>query len=259
MTYIAPFSISVGRGNGLYTLRQFDRYDHYGDPIFSYVKNLSRDPFVALDKAKNYVANKGYNPDADLDDFDPSKISGLTAWGECDPWKQERIERAKRHVMPFGKYFGEKLSDVPVSYLADFILAQDIDSIKSDTVVEIIRRYVVQFKADEFKAYVVEAKNKILVRDAELEAIRNKSKHFGNVGDRIELEATIVFSKGFDNFYGVTYINSLVDNDGNHFVYRGNELGNAGDVVTLKATIKEHSEYNGVKQTVFNRPKILGE
>jgi hypothetical protein len=106
---------------------------------------------------------------------------------------------------------------------------------------------------------VVEAKNKILERDAELETIRNKSKHFGNVGDRIELEATIVFSKGFDNFYGVTYINSLVDNDGNHFVYKGNELGNAGDVVTLKATVKEHSEYNGVNQTVINRPKILGE
>lgn len=30
-----------------------------------------------------------------------------------------------------------------------------------------------------------------------------------------------------------------------------------GDIVTMKATIKEHSEYKGTKQTVITRPKIV--
>jgi len=29
-----------------------------------------------------------------------------------------------------------------------------------------------------------------------------------------------------------------------------------GDTIEMKATVKEHSEYNGTKQTVITRPKI---
>ena len=52
-------------------------------------------------------------------------------------------------------------------------------------------------------------------------------------------------------------MNNLVDAQGNVFVYWGNKLGNKGDVISLKATIKSHDVYKGVKQTIINRPKVI--
>ena len=67
----------------------------------------------------------------------------------------------------------------------------------------------------------------------------------GEVGQRIEIEATMTFCMGFDGFYGTTYINTFVDANGNIFVYRGNPLAKKGEKISLKATVKEHGEYKG--------------
>ena len=94
-----------------------------------------------------------------------------------------------------------------------------------------------------------------------IERLRAKaaSGYVGEVGQRIDIEATVTFVMGFDGFYGTTYINTLVDRDGNVFVYKGKHLASKGDQVTLKATVKDHSVYKGTKQTVINRPKISRE
>jgi hypothetical protein len=34
-------------------------------------------------------------------------------------------------------------------------------------------------------------------------------------------------------------------------------IGGKGDTVTLKASIKEHTVYNGIRQTVIQRPKVV--
>ena len=54
-------------------------------------------------------------------------------------------------------------------------------------------------------------------------------------------------------------MNNLVDAKGNVFVYWGKCLGNKGDNIKLKATVKGHDVYKGVKQTNINRPKIIEE
>ena len=80
--------------------------------------------------------------------------------------------------------------------------------------------------------------------------------YVGEIGDRIEINATVKFCMGFDGFYGTTYINTMVDADGNIYVYKGKRLASKGDQISLKATIKDHSEYKGAKQTVLSRPKV---
>lgn len=83
------------------------------------------------------------------------------------------------------------------------------------------------------------------------------SDFFGQVGDRVEIDAVLEVVIGFDGFYGTTYINTMRDSAGNVFVYKGGKrLGKKGDTISLKATVKEHGEYKGVKQTVINRPSI---
>ena len=83
------------------------------------------------------------------------------------------------------------------------------------------------------------------------------SQHVGKVGERIEIDAKIVFAKGFDGYYGTTWFNTMTDPAGNVFHYRGNRLGQKGDAIKIKATVKAHDEYDGTKQTVIERPKEI--
>lgn len=85
------------------------------------------------------------------------------------------------------------------------------------------------------------------------------SQFVGQVGDRIkDVEMTLDRWTFYETQYGTTWINILSDTDGNAFIYKGKSIGvEKGEKVTLLAgTIKEHSEYNGTKQTIINRPKF---
>ena len=85
----------------------------------------------------------------------------------------------------------------------------------------------------------------------------------GEVNDRDVFDLTLKFKLDFQNYFNgrpvTSWLNSLVDSQGNVFVYWGKCLGNKGDSIKVKATIKEHKVYKGIKQTVVNRPTILEE
>ena len=88
---------------------------------------------------------------------------------------------------------------------------------------------------------------------------KNKSEFVGQVKDRGTFDLTLTFSKEFINDFGITYLNTLKDANGNVFTYWGNSFRDVDvdGTVTVKATIKDHREYQGTKQTVINRPKLL--
>lgn len=91
-----------------------------------------------------------------------------------------------------------------------------------------------------------------------------KSEFVGEVGDKIQIrltvQAVIEIAVPAFSYYdsGVSWINILKDSAENIYVYRGKTfVGNKGETVVLKASIKEHSVYNGVKQNVIQRPKLV--
>lgn len=92
-----------------------------------------------------------------------------------------------------------------------------------------------------------------------LEAARANSQHLGAVGDKVTLTITverIIVLKS--EFYGDNYITIARDEQGNSITYKGKtSIGGKGDTTTIKASVKEHTVYNGVKQTVIQRPKVL--
>ena len=91
------------------------------------------------------------------------------------------------------------------------------------------------------------------------EAARANSQHIGNVGDKVTLTITverIVVLKS--EFYGDNYITIARDEQGNAITYKGRvDIGGKGDTNTVKASVKEHTVYNGIKQTVIQRPKLV--
>lgn len=99
--------------------------------------------------------------------------------------------------------------------------------------------------------------------EAKKAAERAVSQHVGAVGERRDWVLTVqhVHSYSIDSFRGygseTRHISICRDADGNVVIYKGSyALGAKGEVVMLKASVKEHGERDGVKQTVIQRPKI---
>lgn len=85
-----------------------------------------------------------------------------------------------------------------------------------------------------------------------------RSQYVGNIGERIQFIARQIDEvTSFDTMFGTTYLYKMLDGDGNVFVWFASGKYNTGENVLVKGTVKEHSEYDGVKQTVLTRCKYI--
>lgn len=89
-----------------------------------------------------------------------------------------------------------------------------------------------------------------------------KEMYVGSIGERLEVKAVYQFSSHWTHFIGymiqTMYCHSFKDKDGNVLIWKtASSLGlEEGQEVTLKGTVKDHSEYKDEKQTVLTRCKI---
>ena len=96
----------------------------------------------------------------------------------------------------------------------------------------------------------------VVAYDRALAAKENKtsSDFVGAIKDRIEITVTVnrIFIKEGD--FGTTRIHHMTDDNGNYLVWFASNNGLVeGETYKVKATIKDHSVYNGTKQTIVNR------
>lgn len=106
----------------------------------------------------------------------------------------------------------------------------------------------------------------IQARKAEAEAKAKKeaqnSKHVGSVGDRIQINVQSVkcltsWVNTFGYYPTTTYLYKIVDQEGNVFTWKtSNFIDEENLPKMIKGTVKEHSEFRGVKQTVLTRCKV---
>lgn len=108
-------------------------------------------------------------------------------------------------------------------------------------------------------------------REARWAEERAASEYVGSVGDKITVE--VIFSRevSFDTQFGTQYIYFFKDEAGNTLFWKTSamlwindldENGNnifirKGDKIRFTATIKEHSEYKGEKQTMLQRVRKI--
>lgn len=105
-----------------------------------------------------------------------------------------------------------------------------------------------------------DAIQKMMQREEERDRIKQNSEWLGEIGKPIEVEAAIAFQTCWASDFGwprvFTYLTVLHQGD-NVLVYKGNRLGERGEKVKGKFTVKEHGERDGTKQTIINRPRNL--
>lgn len=91
-----------------------------------------------------------------------------------------------------------------------------------------------------------------------------KSQHVGNIGEKLDIEATYDHRAYYTAHIGwmeqTIYIHTFRDADGNALIWKTSSTSLVGivdgDKVKLRGTIKEHSEYNDEKQTALTRCKV---
>lgn len=115
---------------------------------------------------------------------------------------------------------------------------------------------VVNLKGCGIVASAIQAFNRELARKAE--RTRVVSKHVGKIGDRLQVKAKLVARFDSQGHFGATFIHKFVLVDGpdagaDLTWFGSSQIGNIGDTLWIKATIKAHDEYKGVKQTIISR------
>ena len=88
---------------------------------------------------------------------------------------------------------------------------------------------------------------------------KNCSEYFGNIGDKVTLEVVLANKHETQSYYGYMCYHIFKDNEGHTFVWMTSSRPamKVGDTYKIKATIKEHSEYKGEKQTFITRVKAI--
>lgn len=83
-----------------------------------------------------------------------------------------------------------------------------------------------------------------------------ESSHIGAVKDRLEIEASVTRTRIFDNAYGETLMVEAVTDSGDIVVWWASSCPSdikVGVRIVGKATVKDHKEFRGDKQTVVTR------
>ena len=240
----AMFTLNVQRMSDDPSLNQYF-------PI-SYICNLASvdHPELAIEKAKTYVeAMKERIGSEDLEVI----FSGI--WDEPINYRRgklsvrdtQSLDLIESGFFPFGKHSGARIDETPESYVLYWS-----DQYESAT------NLVSASLAAACRGVALE-KGYIAKRDTE-RAERHeqdmKSNFIGDIGDRMVFEGEVIFSfyKNNDYYSDGYWINKVRCGDDIVSYIGGKSLGEKGETVKFKATVKDHTIYNEVKETKVNRP-----
>ena len=106
---------------------------------------------------------------------------------------------------------------------------------------------------DKHLGQVKEKEEKERAHEAE-----KSSEYIGEIKERITVPVTsFTCVSAWDTLYGTTYLYKFTDEAGNILIwYASNPVNEEDSVVSVTGTIKDHSEFQGVKQTVLTRCKV---
>lgn len=81
---------------------------------------------------------------------------------------------------------------------------------------------------------------------------------FGSIKDKVNLNVKLTRRGNFDTQFGTTFVYTFEDAEGHQLIWKTvNWLEQKiGESLTIKGTIKAHSEYKGIKQTELTRCKV---
>ena len=204
------------------------------------------DPDIYIERCIAIIKEKGYYKMLKCDALDKDTVKKLNITDD--------IKEEAKAVIEFFENF------------------EPTDTFELDTKMFVTGKKVIT-GTNGFVAYAYVLYRKLIGKELarqEREAQKAKSDYVGTVGERITLTAVPSVLTSWQTEFGWTTIYKFVDENSNTYIWK-----TSGDLiaqdekgydvyvpdmeeVTLKATIKEHSEFRGEKQTVLTRCKLIG-
>lgn len=194
------------------------------------------------------IDQKGYVKSADGTKETPSTVSEV---------KNLLLSFADNQVRESGCY--DKAKEV-----IDWVIAKKADDygyfydLKTLVSERVVGQRKVGIVASAYHVY-----NKEIAKQAEEAAQRERSNmpdstFIGRIGERKTYELTFEREHSFESDFGVITIYFFYDENGNMFIWKtGVYLSmEKGDKIMLTGTLKDHNEFNGVKQNILTRCKV---
>lgn len=189
----------------------------------------------------------------------------LFPWATMDPADRVTVtaedEAEAKIVM---KWLHEKFLDVPTAECNDF--QRNVQAVVEgvDTGYPMIREKYLNYLIWGIAGYKRDLQRDAEERRRKAEAAKQvaASEFVGVPGERGEFEGlTLTFRRVFGTQYGVKVLLKFIDPDDNVVVWWGtNDTALnmiVDEVYALKATVKGHETYEGMKQTVLTRAQVL--
>lgn len=119
----------------------------------------------------------------------------------------------------------------------------------------------IEIRAAGYAAAIVFAYSKAtgtIIDKRSIPGPKQVSTHVGGIKDKIEFEGKVISRTNFETQFGESSRIRMNDLLGNEFVWFTSSRFSfkEGDSIVVRGTVKEHTEYKGVKQTVITRCKV---
>lgn len=208
----------------------------------------------------------------------PDKVWAFPkAWTdeECAAFDDARLERnAKATERREAKRLAER-DAVWNANLArcPLLAAEDVEGWAVDIVDKAHRFELTDKQIAAFEKAVDRSRQAEVERQQRVER-QQQAGHFGELGERIEVEAQVVFVKEVEGQYGTSYLVKMTTADGAVLkTFSSGEFGyeasldyhrtrwnkEPGTTYRIKGTVAEHGEYNHVPETLLKRVKFIKE
>lgn len=120
----------------------------------------------------------------------------------------------------------------------------------------IARHGIVNVRSNGLAASIIVAYQRSLA-DAKRQATALLSVHVGTIGERSTRELTLDFLTGYETQYGYTTVCRFKDDTGAILVWKASSTdlarSDVGNRYFVTGTVKDHTEYQGTKQTLLTR------
>lgn len=265
----AYYLITTGKKSVMYTL-WFINEDCDARDERNYIMNLSENIEEAKEKALDYV----------LENNEGSKEEWLSI-KVLENKFNDRREHNYFLRLKSGKYEGEMLSDV-LKIDAKYLLGMLSGAKEKEENIEEAYRSGwtgrMNYNNPDWSLLLTKREKWLLDNEKNIWAEYNnqnpkepsKSVFFGEIKQKVKGHLLQCVNSGilYTNQWGTTYFQLFKDTDENVFVYKGTtppfsnqkeKLSSLGVWFTCNFTVKEHTEFKGVKQTVIQRVKIIDQ
>ena len=249
--FVSKLFIGVGATGAMYTLRQTCL--GYGSKVTSvHHFNLGQDADQSYEKALAYAFNNGIELVTSRDQMiaEMREIHRMTAEqiaerqarfdheekehaAQLQKIFDEKVAMIENGLYPFGQFYNKPFASANIGYLQWLI---NSDFPEDDYIIRLLQSKVTE-------------QCKHMLPDPDLT--------IGTVGKRDTFNVKVTRVLRFEGVYGITYLTLMVADNNAVMMSKGAFSPDVDDVLTIKATVKEHSRYNGQMQTIVQRVAIV--